>query len=209
MGGAASRPTGPARPIASRARGSLRLCFVVLVVRCTSRWGKGLPDNGTVQAWLSRQPKRPTRRTSHARCRQDRPDPGCGRRNGGPRSAVRRAAGAVADARRAAPPVPMVTAPVQQQDVSIILSGLGTVQALNTATIRSQVTGMLRTVDFTEGQQVRRGATLAQIDPGRIRRGSRRRRRSWPATRRRAPTSRSTSTATCRCSAAGSRPTSR
>ena len=109
----------------------------------------------------------------------------------------------------AAPPVPVVTAPVQQQDVSIILSGLGTVQALNTATIRSQVTGLLQTVDFTEGQQVRRGATLAQIDPGRIRRGSRRRRRSRPATRRRAPTSRSTSTATCRCSAAGSRPTSR
>ena len=59
----------------------------------------------------------------------------------------------------------MVTVTVQQHDVPIILSGLGTVQALNTATIRSQVTGLLQTVDFTEGQQVRRGDVLAQVDP--------------------------------------------
>ena len=64
-----------------------------------------------------------------------------------------------------AAPVPVVTAPVQRGDVPIILSGLGTVQALNSATIRSQVTGLLQTVDFTEGQQVRRGDTLAQVDP--------------------------------------------
>lgn len=62
-------------------------------------------------------------------------------------------------------PVPVVTAPVQQGDVPIILSGLGTVQALNTATIRSQVTGLLQTLDFVEGQQVKRGDTLAHIDP--------------------------------------------
>jgi multidrug efflux system membrane fusion protein len=64
-----------------------------------------------------------------------------------------------------APAVPVVAAPVQQHDVAIILSGLGTVQALNTATIRSQVTGLLQTVSFIEGQQVRRGDVLAQIDP--------------------------------------------
>ena len=62
-------------------------------------------------------------------------------------------------------PVPVVTALVQQGDVPIILSGLGTVQALNTATIRSQVTGLLQSVDFVEGQQVKRGDILAQIDP--------------------------------------------
>ncbi len=61
--------------------------------------------------------------------------------------------------------VPVVTAPVQQGDVPIILNGLGTVQALNTATIHSQVTGLLQSVDFVEGQQVRRGDVLAQIDP--------------------------------------------
>ena len=67
--------------------------------------------------------------------------------------------------RRPPPPCPVVTAPVQQHDVPIVLSGLGTVQALNTATIRSQVTGLLQTVDFVEGQTVHRGDVLAQIDP--------------------------------------------
>ncbi len=69
---------------------------------------------------------------------------------------------------QAAPPaaaVPVVTALVQQGDVPVILSGLGTVQALNTATIRSQATGLLQSVDFVEGQEVHRGDTLAQIDP--------------------------------------------
>ena len=65
----------------------------------------------------------------------------------------------------ASPPVPVVIAPVQQGDVRIVLTGLGTVQALNTAVIRSQVTGLLQTVDFTEGQSVKRGDRLAQIDP--------------------------------------------
>lgn len=65
----------------------------------------------------------------------------------------------------AAPAVPVVTGPVQQGDVAIILSGLGTVQALNTAAIRSQVTGLLQTIDFVEGQQVHKDDVLAQIDP--------------------------------------------
>ena len=59
----------------------------------------------------------------------------------------------------------MVVAAVQQTDVPIILDGLGTVQALNTAIIRSQVTGLLQNVAFTEGQEVKRGDLLAQIDP--------------------------------------------
>ena len=64
-----------------------------------------------------------------------------------------------------APPVPVVTAPVQQGDVPVLLTGLGTVQALNAAVIRSQVTGTLQSVTFTEGQAVKRGDTLAQVDP--------------------------------------------
>ncbi len=64
-----------------------------------------------------------------------------------------------------APPVPVVTAPVQQRDVPIVLTGLGTVQALNAATIRSQVTGTLQKMTFTEGQAVKRGDALAEIDP--------------------------------------------
>ena len=64
-----------------------------------------------------------------------------------------------------APPVPVVITAVEQADVPIVLNGLGTVQALNTAVIRSQVTGLLQTVNFTEGQQVKQGDLLAQIDP--------------------------------------------
>ena len=63
------------------------------------------------------------------------------------------------------PPVPVVTATVQQRDVPLILTGIGIVQALNAATIRSQVTGILEQVNFTEGQAVTRGDVLARIDP--------------------------------------------
>ncbi len=62
-------------------------------------------------------------------------------------------------------PVPVVTALVQQGDEPIVLTGIGTVQALNTASIQSQVTGVLEEVDFTEGQTIKRGDILAKIDP--------------------------------------------
>jgi len=84
---------------------------------------------------------------------------------GGATLAVRFAGSAAPAAEAPAATVPVVTALVQQHDVPIILSGLGTVQALNTATIRSQATGLLQTVDFVEGQEVHRGDVLAQIDP--------------------------------------------
>jgi multidrug efflux system membrane fusion protein len=80
--------------------------------------------------------------------------------------AVVLAAGVVRPAAAAdPPPIPVLSAPVKQGDVPIVLSGLGTVQALNTAVIRSQVTGLLQSVDFVEGQQVHRGDLLAQVDP--------------------------------------------
>jgi membrane fusion protein, multidrug efflux system len=63
------------------------------------------------------------------------------------------------------PPVPVLTALVKQQDQPIVLTGIGTVQALNTATIQSQVTGLLEEVNFTEGQVVKKGDILAKIDP--------------------------------------------
>jgi len=65
----------------------------------------------------------------------------------------------------AASPVPVVTAQVQQHDEPIVLSGLGTVEALNTASIQSQVIGVLEQVNFTEGQTVKKGDVLAKIDP--------------------------------------------
>jgi multidrug efflux system membrane fusion protein len=62
-------------------------------------------------------------------------------------------------------PVPVVTAQVQRHDEPIVLSGIGTVQALNMASIQSQVTGVLEEVNFTEGQTVKKGDILAKIDP--------------------------------------------
>ena len=58
---------------------------------------------------------------------------------------------------------PRVTA--QRRDVPIYLTGLGTVQAFNTVTVKTRVDGELIKVAFTEGQGVRAGDLLAQIEP--------------------------------------------
>ncbi|MDB5378306.1 MAG: hypothetical protein JWR00_2752, partial [Rubritepida sp.] len=61
--------------------------------------------------------------------------------------------------------VPVTVAPAARKDLPVLLDALGTVQALNTITVRSQVDGVLIEVAFTEGQEVRRGDVLARIDP--------------------------------------------
>ena len=65
----------------------------------------------------------------------------------------------------AAAVVPVAIATAQQRDVPIYLTGLGTVKAFNTVTIRTQVDGQLVRVAFIEGQEVKTGDLLAQIDP--------------------------------------------
>lgn len=62
-------------------------------------------------------------------------------------------------------PVPVAVGEVRRQDVPVYLDGLGTVQAFNTVTVRPQVDGKLVSVQFREGQEVRAGDVLAQIDP--------------------------------------------
>src|SRR5580692_4586308 len=52
-----------------------------------------------------------------------------------------------------------------QQDVPIYYDALGTVQALNTVALRAQVNGQIVSVDFRQGQDVRKGDVLARIDP--------------------------------------------
>lgn len=66
---------------------------------------------------------------------------------------------------RAAPAVPVTIAAAMSRDVPIYLDALGTTSAANTVTIRSQITGTLQQVNFTEGQEVKQGDTLAVIDP--------------------------------------------
>ncbi len=71
-----------------------------------------------------------------------------------------------ATARPAAPaPIPVQAAPVEASDIPIYLTGLGSVQALNTVTVRSRVDGQIEKIAFQEGQMVKEGDLLLQIDP--------------------------------------------
>jgi multidrug efflux system membrane fusion protein len=61
--------------------------------------------------------------------------------------------------------VSVAVTPALKQNVPYYLSGLGTVAAFNTVTVKSRVDGELQKVNFTEGQFVHEGDLLAQIDP--------------------------------------------
>jgi len=74
-------------------------------------------------------------------------------------------AGKGKDGKDETPPVPVTVVPVVKQSVPVYLTALGTVQALNTVTVNPQVGGQLLSLDFTEGQPVKKGQVLAQIDP--------------------------------------------
>ena len=73
--------------------------------------------------------------------------------------------GSTQTAKAAPPSVPVIVTEAAQQDVPIYYDALGTVQALNTVAIRAQVNGQIVSVDFRQGQEVRKGDVLARIDP--------------------------------------------
>jgi membrane fusion protein, multidrug efflux system len=62
-------------------------------------------------------------------------------------------------------PVPVLAADVARADVPVYLNAVGTTLALNTVTVRPQVDGKLISVNFQEGQDVKKGDVLARIDP--------------------------------------------
>jgi multidrug efflux system membrane fusion protein len=62
-------------------------------------------------------------------------------------------------------PVPVLVAPAMRADVPVYLTTVGTARALNTVTVRPQVDGKLLSVNFKEGQDVKKGDLLAKIDP--------------------------------------------
>ena len=65
----------------------------------------------------------------------------------------------------AAIPVPVTTAIAVRRDVPVVLEGLGAVQAYNAVTVHTRVDGELERIAFTEGEDVKAGDVLAQIDP--------------------------------------------
>ncbi len=61
--------------------------------------------------------------------------------------------------------VPVQVAPAEKKDYAIWLEGLGSVAAFQQVTVRTQVDGLMSQVKFIEGQPVKKGEVLAQIDP--------------------------------------------
>jgi multidrug efflux system membrane fusion protein len=64
-----------------------------------------------------------------------------------------------------APAVPVIATSAAQHDVPIYYDALGTVTAFNTVAIRAQVNGQIVSIDFRQGQEVKKGDVLAKIDP--------------------------------------------
>ena len=62
-------------------------------------------------------------------------------------------------------PVPVLVAASARADVPVFLDAVGTIRALNIVTVRPQVDGRLLSVNFKEGDDVKKGDVLAKIDP--------------------------------------------
>ncbi len=81
-------------------------------------------------------------------------------------TSARKGASAAAAARKAGgAAVPVAVATAERRDLPVYFSGLGTITAFNTVTVRSRVDGQIVEVAFREGQEVRQGDLLMVIDP--------------------------------------------
>lgn len=81
------------------------------------------------------------------------------------RSKAAAAAATAASSAAANRVIPVLTAEVVQRDVPVLLEGLGSVTAFYTVTVKTLVDGRIDKVFFTEGQHVKKGDVLLQIDP--------------------------------------------
>jgi multidrug efflux system membrane fusion protein len=70
-----------------------------------------------------------------------------------------------AAAQTSPPGIPVTPGTVTAQDVPVFLHGIGTVQAYNMVGVKSRVDGQIVKIDFNEGQEIKQGDPLIQIDP--------------------------------------------
>ena len=81
------------------------------------------------------------------------------------KSSLERAAATPSGATPLVPRIAVSVAPTRRGDLTVVVTALGTVTARETVTVRSRVDGELKRVHFREGQQVKAGELLAEIDP--------------------------------------------
>src|SRR4051794_10812319 len=72
---------------------------------------------------------------------------------------------APAAAQAPSPAIPVTAGTVAAEDVPVFLYGIGAVQAYNMVSVKSRVDGQIVKVEFKEGQDVKTGDPLIQIDP--------------------------------------------
>ena len=74
-------------------------------------------------------------------------------------------AGAQKNAKAGRPPAAVAVAKVELGDMPVLVNAIGTVTPIDSATVHSQLSGTVFSLGFTEGQQVREGQVIAQVDP--------------------------------------------
>lgn len=74
-------------------------------------------------------------------------------------------AGAQKNAKTGRPPAAVAVAKVELGDMPVMVNAIGTVTPIDSATVHSQLSGTVFSLNFTEGQMVREGQVIAQVDP--------------------------------------------
>jgi multidrug efflux system membrane fusion protein len=113
-----------------------------------------------IAAYFYYKPVDPGAQKAGATPQADAQGGGRGARGGGPGGGGRQGQGAQGNR-----PLPVIAEDAKSGDMEVYLNALGSVNALNSVIVRARVDGQLMRVAFNEGQRVRAGDVLAEIDP--------------------------------------------